>query len=89
MFRPAAILLDETLPDLDCATVCCALTEQPQTGGIPIVVLTSHDPLPNSLSEAKHPVAETLVKNAFTGYNLVQILHELGIISSRGKVGLH
>ena len=40
--RPAVIVMDLTMPDIDGWTACRRLKDDPRTAGIPIIVLTAH-----------------------------------------------
>lgn len=78
--RPAAIILDESLADLDGSAVCRLLRADPQTAPIPIIFLTSHNQLPAALPGLVDAVADCIAKNAFSTHNLLHALHQLGAI---------
>jgi CheY-like chemotaxis protein len=42
-FRPDVILLDVVMPELDGVSLCKKLKEDPETRGIPVILLTGND----------------------------------------------
>ena len=78
--RPAAIILDAGLPDLDGQHLCHLLKADPQTTNIPIVLLAPPNRSLSALPDLASVAADHIPKDTFTGYNLVQALHHLGVV---------
>ncbi len=74
--RPALIILDVMMPEMDGFTFLDALrVEGPDFAEIPIVVLTAKDLTPSEQEQLAGRVMETLRKGAGQRENLLQVIH--------------
>jgi len=78
--RPDAIVLDVDLPELDGYSVCRSLKADPQTADIPVVMLTHRDQAQDALAGLEIGAVDYIPKDTFAEHNLVQALHQLGVI---------
>lgn len=78
--RPDAIILDVDLPELDGYSVCRSLKADPQTADIPVVMLTHRDQAQDALEGLEIGAVDYIPKDTFAEHNLVQALHQLGVI---------
>ena len=67
---PELILLDIQLPDMDGFQVCRRLKEDPQTGHIPVIMLTGHGSEEIAVEAMKAGVSDYLVKGSITSESL-------------------
>jgi DNA-binding response OmpR family regulator len=67
---PELILLDIRLPDMDGFQVCRRLKEDPQTGHIPVIMLTGHGSEEIAVEAMKAGVSDYLVKGVITSETL-------------------
>ena len=67
---PELILLDIRLPDMDGFQVCRRLKEDPQTGHIPVIMLTGHGSEEIAVEAMKAGVSDYLVKGSITSESL-------------------
>ena len=67
---PELILLDIRLPDMDGFQVCRRLKEDPQTGHIPVIMLTGHGSEEIAVEAMKAGVSDYLVKGGITSESL-------------------
>jgi len=74
--RPDLIVLDLRLPDMSGWDVCVALTRDPSTSGIPIVILTAAASRTLGDEAAQHGCAAFLVKPCFPD-DLTQKVREI------------
>ncbi len=76
--RPACILLDIMMPDLDGYDICAALKADPQTAAIP-VLLVSATTDPRVLDQAKRVGAATVLRKPIRMDELRRVVaHALG-----------
>ena len=74
--RPALIILDLMMPEMDGFTFLEALrSEGPDLAGIPVVVLTAKDLSPAEQEQLAGRVMETLRKGAGQRENLLEVIH--------------
>ncbi|HEU4326013.1 MAG TPA: response regulator [Roseiflexaceae bacterium] len=78
--RPDAIVLDVDLPELDGFSVCRSLKADPSTASIPVIMLTHRDQAHEALAGLELGAIDYIPKDAFAEHNLVQALHQLGMI---------
>jgi DNA-binding response OmpR family regulator len=80
--RPAAVVLDVNLPDMNGYSLCRTLKGDLDTAGIPIIMLTVRSE-EESTMEGLHVGAEDYIaKDMFALQNLVESLRRLGIEGS-------
>jgi signal transduction histidine kinase/CheY-like chemotaxis protein len=83
---PDVIFLDWSMPQLSGRDVIEQLQAHPATSGIPIVVVTGYVPDARRW-QGERPGRPVLDKGLLTVAQVDQVLHDLGVIRSNGKVG--
>jgi CheY-like chemotaxis protein len=77
---PDVIVLDVELPESGGYALCRSLNADPQTTRIPVVLLTSHQDVGDTLEEMGSGVVDSIPKDSFAAYNLVESLRQLGLL---------
>lgn len=81
--RPDLILLDVMMPGKDGYTVCQELKSDPQTAGIPIILLTAKS-RPEEMEQGLAAGANAYVAKPFSPLSLLTVIHQhlsLGAVS--------
>src|SRR4051812_10246974 len=78
--RPAVVVLDVDLPDLDGYAVCCAIKSDPALDHIPIIMMTQRDAARDALTGLQVGALDYIPKDAFAEENLVEALRQLGVL---------
>ncbi|MBN2393319.1 MAG: response regulator [Anaerolineae bacterium] len=79
--KPAAIILDIQLPDMDGFQVCQTLKHWPETISLPVIMLTQHDEHDAIVQGLQLGAVEYIPKDAFADSVLVGTLKQMGIIT--------
>jgi len=79
--RPSLILLDLIMPEMSGFNVAYQLRQQPETSGIPIIVLTSMDLDQETREQMEGYVLSMLSKHTFTKGDLLREIGSLGRLS--------
>jgi len=80
--KPAAIVLDIQLPDMDGFQVCQTLKHWPETLSLPVIMLTQYDEHAAIVHGLQLGAVEYIPKDAFADSVLVGTLRQMGIITS-------
>jgi DNA-binding response OmpR family regulator len=78
--KPAAIILDIQLPDIDGFQVCRTLKRWPETTSLPVIMLTQYDEHTAIVQGLQLGAVEYIPKDAFADSVLVGTLSQMGII---------
>jgi len=78
--KPAAIILDIQLPDMDGFQVCQTLKHWPETVSLPVIMLTQYDEHAAVVHGLQLGALEYIPKDAFADSVLVGTLRQMGII---------
>ncbi len=78
--KPDLVLLDVEMPEMDGYEACQRLKENPQTAGIPVVMLTVHTGPELAQHGIELGAVEYIPKDAFSYRVLEETLRQLGIL---------
>lgn len=78
--KPAAIILDIQLPDMDGFQVCQTLKHWPETMSLPVIMLTQYDEHTAIVHGLQLGALEYIPKDAFADSVLLGTLSQMGII---------
>ncbi len=79
--KPAAIVLDIQLPDMNGFEVCQTLKQWPETASLPIIMLTRRDEPDAVVQGLQLGAVEYIPKDVFADSVLVGTLNQMGIIT--------
>lgn len=79
--KPAAIILDIQLPDMDGFQVCQTLKHWPETISLPVIMLTQYDEHTAIVHGLQLGALEYIPKDAFADSVLLGTLKQMGIIT--------
>jgi PleD family two-component response regulator len=80
--RPAVIILDIQMPEMDGFQVCKQLKEADDTAGIPIIMLTCRDGHEAVLEGLQVGAVDYIPKDAFSDAVLLETLRQMGLIAA-------
>lgn len=78
--RPDVIVLDAELSETDGHALCRSLHADPQTTGIPVLLLTPPAEAGDTLEGMAAEVVDAIPKDSFAAYNLIAALRQLGVL---------
>ncbi|WP_243374454.1 response regulator [Geotalea sp. SG265] len=74
--RPDLVVLDVMLPEMDGFEVCRRIKENPETSGIPIVMLTAKKSN-NDVERGKQAGAEAYITKPFRSAKVIEVIESL------------
>jgi len=80
--RPAVILLDLMMPEMDGFEVCRALKQDPAAAEIPVIVLTARDDNGSRMRAARLGASDFLVKPVSSGHLISRVRAQLELLET-------
>jgi PleD family two-component response regulator len=82
--RPAVVILDVQMPEMNGFEVCKRLKGMPDTADIPIIMLTCRDENDAVLEGLQVGAVDYIPKDAFSDAVLIETLRQMGFIAPPG-----
>ncbi len=78
--QPDLVVLDVQMPEMNGMQVCQALSEQPETADIPVVLFTAHDEQESVILGLQLGAVDFIPKDVFADVVLMETIRQMGLI---------